>query len=162
MTISKYKRSYLIIIYFILLIFINIKVISIGFVFGNSMYPTLNDQRVVLLLKWNYNINTNDIVMIYDQQLNSNIIKRVVGVAGDHLIINNYKLIVNDQIISNYNGITSIDDIDIIIPDNSIFVVGDNFDQSIDSRELGVYNYQQVLGKVIYNILGDNNNDFKN
>ena len=114
------------------------------------MYPTLYDKQIVLLRKWGYQPRINDVVIIHDNELKTNIIKRIVAIDGDHLIIKDNQLIVNDEIIEGYQGITSLYDLDIYIPNNSIFVIGDNFEESTDSRSLGVFNYHQILGKVIY------------
>lgn len=67
----------------------------------------------------------------------SRILKRIVGIAGDHIEIReNDMLYINEQEMghapkNNYMYI------DIIVPENSVYVIGDNREHSTDSRSFG-------------------------
>jgi signal peptidase I len=98
-----------------------------------------------------------------DSQKNTAIIKRVVGVGGDTVeILENGEVFVN-------NSRFTIFDIDegvnfkretFLIPENEIFVLGDNRPNSQDSRYIGTIPIENVIGKAIYIIFPFEN--FKN
>ena len=82
-------------------------------------------------------------------------IKRVVGVPGDHIVIKDGNVYINDELFEeNYlqPGIITSDGkgncIDIIVPDNSVFVMGDNRSQSTDSRCFGCIPLEKIESKV--------------
>lgn len=80
-------------------------------------------------------------------------IKRVIGVAGDHVLIKDGKVYVNDNKLSEVylNGVeTPItgDYYDIVVPEDCIFVMGDNRGGSTDSRVFGCIPIEKVEGRV--------------
>jgi signal peptidase I len=92
------------------------------------------------------------------------LIKRVIGVAGDKIEIVNKKIFINDKAYKDSYGVfkdsnvlpQSIEPRDnfgpVTVPENSIFVMGDNRDESMDSRYWGFVDLQDVEGKafIIY------------
>jgi len=101
-------------------------------------------------------------------------IKRVIAVGGDRVEIKNKRVYVNgmaldeDYIIHTDNAIlskavTSRDNIGpIIVPRNKFFVMGDNRDQSYDSRFWGFVDMRDIKGKafIIYWSWNKNGNLF--
>lgn len=82
-------------------------------------------------------------------------IKRVIGLPKDHVKIENGKVYVNDKKLKEdylqENVITeSLDGpyTDIIVPENAIFVMGDNRPQSTDSRRFGCIPLEKLESKV--------------
>lgn len=83
-------------------------------------------------------------------------IKRVVGTAGDRLIIDGDEVSINGEILDEYyinpdrylNDIN--DDIDIEIPEGYVFCMGDNRDRSKDSRTFGLIPVNKVEGKATF------------
>lgn len=81
-------------------------------------------------------------------------IKRVIGVAGDHIKIESGKVYLNGQ---ELNEPYLRDEIkteqkvftDIIVPENCVFVMGDNRPQSMDSRSFGCIPLEKVESKVV-------------
>lgn len=137
---------------------------------GASMNPTLNQDDFLITYK-SKNINRGDIIIINTdlkvtpqdlEGLNpisrwrmgktKRIIKRVIAVEGDKLTIEDNKVILNgeelkeDYILENSTpGNIEIDK----IPKDSVFVMGDNRCNSLDSRDqqIGLVNIEDVLGK---------------
>ena len=81
-------------------------------------------------------------------------IKRVIGVAGDHIEIKNNKVYLNGkELKENYlsEETTTISNIfnDFIVPEGYIFAMGDNRNNSIDCREFGCIPLEKVEGTVL-------------
>ena len=81
-------------------------------------------------------------------------IKRVIGVAGDHIKIESGKVYLNGQELNEpylRDGIKTEQKVftDIIVPDNCVFVMGDNRPQSMDSRSFGCIPLEKVESKVV-------------
>ena len=82
-------------------------------------------------------------------------VKRIVAVSGDTVCIKDNKLYVNGRI----SEITSADRIkyagtaekNILLGDGEYFVLGDNYDESVDSRyeEVGIVQEDNIIGKII-------------
>ena len=84
---------------------------------------------------------------------NTAIIKRVVGVGGDTVdILENGEVFVNNSkfTILNIDEGVNFKKERFIIPDNEIFVLGDNRPNSQDSRYIGTIPMSNVIGKAIY------------
>lgn len=81
-------------------------------------------------------------------------IKRVVGFEGDEIIIKNGEIYNNGKLIEfdNISVNRSTEEIKYIVATNSIFVLGDNRGNSIDSRIYGSVNLNQIIGRAEYKI----------
>ena len=104
------------------------------------------------------------VVFIYPKDQSKDFIKRVIGVGGDTIEIKNKKIFINGKEYSDSYGIYSDNTIypatmqprdnfgPVTVPKNSIFVMGDNRDESLDSRFWGFVNLKDVEGKafIIY------------
>ena len=124
-----------------------------GVVKGNSMSPTLKDGQNVIILKSNKNIKRNDIVFIHSDKLDEDIVKRVVAVEDDVLEIKGKDVYVNQKKIDDSYTENHTDEQYVKpmkIPDGCIYVLGDNRDDSTDSRVLGPIDVDDVFAKVIY------------
>ena len=135
-------------------------------VVGPSMSPTLKDEEIVIVNKLIYNL---DDVKRYDLIAYSLIeedgyydIKRVVGMPGEKVTIKDGYVYINDKQLQNspFNekiitaGLASET---ITLGDGEYFVLGDNINNSEDSRYSNVGNISEVeiLGKVSYIIKSD-------
>ncbi|MEL0239290.1 MAG: signal peptidase I [Candidatus Actinomarina sp.] len=88
-----------------------------------------------------------------NNQKNAAIIKRVVGVGGDTVeILENGEVFVNDDkfIILNINEGVNFKRETFLIPENEIFVLGDNRPNSQDSRYIGTIPINNIIGKATY------------
>lgn len=74
-------------------------------------------------------------------------VKRVIGLPGEELEIRNGFLYINGRLKPNYL-FGNIDIKETLIPKNSYFLIGENIDESRDSRSFGVINSDNIVGRV--------------
>ena len=146
----------------IVILFLMIYVISVTQVVGNSMYRTLENGDVLVLNKFKYrftDIKRGDIIS-FKYADTKYLIKRVIGLPGDTISIRDNTLYVNGELyIENYldEGL-KYDDFELsslgydIVPDDMYLVLGDNREDSLDSREIGLISKNEVIGKVFLRI----------
>lgn len=85
-------------------------------------------------------------------------IKRVIGLPGDHIVIKDGKVYRNDEELKEdylREDVTNIQEeeyADVIVPEGTIYVMGDNREQSKDSRSFGCIPYSRVNGYVLCRI----------
>jgi signal peptidase I len=125
---------------------------------GTSMMPGLEDQERIFVNKFVYRwepIERGDIVVFrYPRDTSKSYIKRVIGVAGDRIRIENGKVFVNgealdeDYIPSDYADARSYGEV--VVPANSFFVLGDHRTMSNDSRDFGPVNERYIYGKAVF------------
>ncbi|MDE6729612.1 MAG: signal peptidase I [Oscillospiraceae bacterium] len=121
---------------------------------GTSMMPTMQNDELIICSKRS-NFETGDIVAFY---LNNKILlKRVIGTAGDWVdVTEDGTVYVNNEpidepyLMEKDFGICDIN-LPYQVPDNCIFVMGDNRAVSVDSRSssVGSISDEFVIGKVI-------------
>ena len=86
-------------------------------------------------------------------------IKRVIGVAGDHVVINEDGTVsvngevLNEEYLLEQNTPQSGPYIDVVVPDGCIYVMGDNRKESKDSRFFGCIPIEHVDGYVLCRVL---------
>lgn len=123
----------------------------------SSMNPLLNDNDIVLTFKTN-KLKRGDIIAFYHG--NKILVKRVIGVSGDWVNIeqNGLVYINGEKIEENYvkefiKGDAS-DEYPIQVGEKSVFVLSDERDILTDSRneEIGQIKYADIIGKVIIKI----------
>lgn len=150
-----------------ILIAIIAAVLIITFVFetvsvdGQSMFPTLNHKDRLIVEKVSYYFRepkAGDVVVFkYPADTREKFIKRVVAVAGDKVKIENNRLYVNGKEIDEpyinekiINGFYS----EAVVPENTIFVLGDNRNYSKDSRfpDVGFVSLKLVVGRAALRI----------
>lgn len=83
-------------------------------------------------------------------------IKRVIGLPGDHVQIKNGKVYINEEELEEdylQSGIVTDDAegmfSDIIVPENTVFAMGDNRNSSVDCRAFGCIPLERIEGKVL-------------
>jgi len=170
-------REYLeaIIIALILALFIRTFVVQAFKIPSGSMIPTLLIGDHILVNKFCYGIKNpftgatwiplgkperlDVIVFKYPENPSQDFIKRVIGLPGDRIEIRNKKVYVNGNLLNvksavnmdpnTYPGpIPPRDNFGpVTVPDHSLFVMGDNRDNSHDSRFWGYVDYKALKGK---------------
>ncbi len=137
-------------------LYLKVAVFTVVSVSQTSMNPTLNDGDILVAVKTD-EPRRGDIII-----LNGNdkvLIKRVVGIEGDVLwteggylyretVDENGKKsvekLLEDYVLGKTYGIP----VKIIVPKGCVYVLGDNRQNSVDSRELGAINLNDVVGVV--------------
>jgi signal peptidase I len=101
------------------------------------------------------------VVFIYPEDRSKDFIKRVIGVAGDTIEIRNKKIFLNGLPYEDTHGVYVEDFIIpgtvqprdnmplVTVPKGKIFAMGDNRDQSYDSRFWGFVDLKDVMGKAM-------------
>lgn len=131
--------------------------VMVNQVVGVSMYPTYNDGNLLFSSKIIGEIERGDIVAIHSDALNEDIIKRVIAIPGDKVSYINGILTLNDEIIFEeyinkevINNEYQIDEI--TVSENSYIVMGDNRNNSTDSRHFGLVHNDNIFGKILFKI----------
>ena len=126
-------------------------------IYGTSMVPTLEDGQIVVTVKSSH-FEQGDIVAFY--QGNKLLIKRFIAGPADWVDIDtdgnvsvNGAALDEPYIAEKAYGDTNIE-LPYQVPDNRYFLIGDNRDVSVDSRNtaVGCVSDEQIVGKVIFRI----------
>ncbi len=145
---------------------------------GDSMKTTIYDKDYIFLSRVS-KISRYDIIVFDVPHSKEPYIKRVIGLPGDKVEMVNYKLYINDKLVDEtylnpdpkYTGVekangnlVSFDlegicnikgtdcsvDGETVIPKGYYLVLGDNRNNSIDSRVLGLISEEDVLGEALF------------
>lgn len=122
---------------------------------GRSMVPTFEDGQRVVVLKLFSEIERGDIVIFStEEDPSKDLIKRVVALPGERIQISKGKVRIDgeplgesylqDQDFGLYDA-----GIDEYVPKGEIYVLGDNRDDSHDSRRFGSISEGSLKGKVV-------------
>ena len=132
---------------------------------GNSMMNTLHDQDKLIISNFNYTPQTGDIVVIYIEGQNKPYIKRVIATEGQTVRIDfeKWEVYVDGELLEEdyvwrrdgdmhyaafYNG-------EFTVPEGQVYVMGDNRNDSTDSRVLGCMEEHYIIGRVVLRLFPD-------
>lgn len=110
---------------------------------GPSMQETLHTNDI-LILRRTSKINRYDIVVANHN--GDKLIKRVMGIPGDKVKCVSGIIYVNNEEVSNYGYGTSFDFAQVILGENEYFLIGDNREDSLDSRYFGPVEKSNISG----------------
>ena len=131
-------------------------------VVGDSMYPTLSDGDVLIVSMFNYTPRNGDIIVCQSESygLDTPLVKRVIATEGQTVTVDykSWTVTVDGEVLSeNYvnkepgfmNPSNYLPET-FTVPENHVFVMGDNRNGSTDSRDarIGFIDERYVLGKV--------------
>lgn len=119
---------------------------------GASMEPTLQSGEFVIVNKLAYFFgepNIGDIIVFhFPRDPDQEYIKRVIGLPGDRVEVRNGEVYVNDQILDeDYIAAPPVYNSTLDVPADSLFVLGDNRNNSSDSHNWGPVPLEYVIGK---------------
>ncbi len=141
---------------------------------GDSMNNTLLDKETLIISDFAYTPKRGDIIVFHQTgRVNMPLVKRVIGVGGDTVTVNVNTWVVT---VTDKNGNTvTLDEPYIhleeykshllayqnggvhtfVVPEGSVFVLGDNRNNSMDStdmRNVGYVDEDRILGKVLFRV----------
>ncbi len=148
---DNYKEvvGFVAIVFFV--IFLRLFLVTPAVINGESMQPNLEDGEIVLLFKLNQEIERFDIIV--HQEKNSRLVKRVIGLPGEHVAYIDNKLYIDGEQVAEPFLPSQTEDFKLeelyydIIPEDYYFVLGDNRNFSRDSRTIGLIHHDNVMGK---------------
>jgi signal peptidase I len=135
------------------------------FVRETSMLPTLQEYNFLFLSKQSYTFGeprNGDIIVFHTDLKTASgdekmLIKRVIGLPGDTINIEEGSVSVNGEVLSEpyiLEPYTAGYVKDLVVPEGDLFVMGDNRQNSIDSRDpdVGFVKIDDVYGKAVFRI----------
>ena len=149
-----------VLIFFVVVFTFFVRLIGVD---GMSMYPTLEDHSIMLVSKLGYTPERGDIVVLRKEGFYSNqpIVKRIIATGGDTVDIDpvtgdvsvNGEVLDEPYIAEKIDTLTRMGDLSYpqTIPEGCVFVMGDNRNNSTDSRDsrLGIVDERCILGHVL-------------
>jgi signal peptidase I len=127
---------------------------------GTSMMPTLSDEERIFINQFTYKFGIGDIergdtiVFWYPWDHSKSYIKRVIGLPGDTVRIEDGQVYVNRRLLpepylpEEYRDHSSMERVQ--VPPNEYFVLGDHRSSSNDSRVWGTVDRKLIFGKAVF------------
>jgi signal peptidase I len=120
---------------------------------GSSMNPTLQDGQYLIINNFSYYVDdpqSGDVIVFHHPTSDMNLIKRVIGLPGDQVEIEDGMVTVNGVALDEpyireapryeYNG---------VVPEDEYFVLGDNRNNSSDSHSWSFLPEDNIVGKAM-------------
>lgn len=158
-------ESFVFAVFLVLLVFIFLfRTVCVD---GSSMNPTLSDSERLILTHFSFSPDRGDIIVANSEGLGKTIIKRCIGVGGDHVVIDysDSSVTVNGEVLDEYylgedmellsyfdeTYQTSAYVFEYDVPEGYVFALGDNRNNSRDSRDaaVGFISSDDILGKAV-------------
>ncbi len=122
-------------------------------VYGQSMEPNLSERQRLIIDKFSYHFHPprrNDIVVIDLPGMDEMLVKRIVGLPGETIEIRKGEVFVNGEPLAEpfphdlgYQSLPPV-----VLGPLSYFVLGDNRENSNDSRSFGPVKREYIVGRV--------------
>ena len=123
---------------------------------SNSMVPTLAPGDVVITSRASLaldDVDRGDLVTFDSPQDGERALKRVVGMPGNRVVVKDAVLFVNDRPVDepyvDHELIDASYSETYVVPEHTVFVMGDHRSNSIDSRDHGPVDADDVTGRVL-------------
>lgn len=142
------KKGDIIMAVIIIVLLIMTRFIGIVYISGPSMQPTFYTGDCILVLK-TQDVSRYDIVVV--EWGGKRLIKRAIGMPTEELAMQDGETKINNATLSEpfeyYSGHRSL--LPLKIPDDHLFIMGDNRSNSHDSRAIGPVPMESVYGKML-------------
>ncbi len=131
---------------------------------GSSMYPTLEDGDQLIVEKFSYRFTAPkrfDIIVFNEMETGKkepvHYIKRIIGLPGETIQITDGKIYIDgEELEENYGYYLHQEKMEgydasepVLIGEDEYFVLGDNRNDSLDSRKIGCKKKQDIIGKAV-------------
>jgi signal peptidase I len=122
---------------------------------GRSMVPTFENGERVVVLKVFYDVERGDVVIFSStEDPTKDLIKRVIGLPGEHVRIEGGKVYIDGELLEedylNESRVKhQVTEEDQTLAEGEYYVLGDNRDDSHDSRRFGAVSETKLKGKVV-------------
>ena len=144
-TLNILKEVYPYIIIILVVVLIRTFIVTPVSVDGPSMNETLHNGEILILKKFDKSFDRYDVVVF--KRKDSKLIKRVLALPGEKIKCVSGIIYVNNEEIDDSHAHGKTDDFsEVIVGENEYFVVGDNRENSFDSRFFGPVNKDSILG----------------
>lgn len=150
------KKMWWIVIPILLAFFISRFLFQITFVVGDSMLPHFENGQQLIIAKPTIikNINRFDVVIPNHEGQEHYLIKRVIALPGETIQIIDGIIYINGEVLEENYGSEKIENpgiaiLPITLNENEYFVLGDNRNNSSDSRNIGLITRDEIIGKVV-------------
>jgi signal peptidase I len=123
---------------------------------GQSMEPSFHDGDYVIVNRLAYRngeYKRGDVVVFpYPLDREDDFIKRVIGLPGDRIAIQGGDVYVNGEVIQeDYLAEPTFgNEPEFVVPEGHVYVMGDNRNDSSDSRVWGALSEDEIIGKAIF------------
>lgn len=121
------------------------------------MTPNFEDGELILTEKVSYRFSApkrGDVIVFKAPGANKlDYIKRIIGLPGEHLVIDDGSIYINEKRLSeSYETQVTQSEVNIVVGENQYFVLGDNRSASSDSRVFGPIDRSSIEGRawVVY------------
>lgn len=136
-------------------------------VHGSSMYPTLQNEDQLIVEKVSYRFGKPkrfDIIVFnhYEDDSDTPVhyIKRIIGLPGETVCIQDGKIYINDELLSEDYGYYLDGELmegydascAVSVGEDEYFVLGDNRNDSLDSRKIGCVSRKDIVGKAVFRL----------
>lgn len=134
---------------------------------GSSMYPTLEDGDQLIVEKFSYRFRRPkrfDIIVFNEMEAGKkepvHYIKRIIGLPGETVQIIDGKVYIDGEELEEsygyYSNQEKMEGYDVsepmVIGEDEYFVLGDNRNDSLDSRKIGCKKKQDIIGRAVFRI----------
>lgn len=159
---QKWLHNMIEMVFIFLLVFLLFHfVIGLSFVKGNSMYPTLHNNEIAFYTRIIPKFQRGDILSVR-MPSGEYYVKRVIAVGGDTVDIKDGRVYVDGEALrepyAKGGTKTKVGGVEFpyTVGSGKVFVMGDNREKSMDSRDFGAVIHGQIKGKILLHVRGFN------
>ena len=134
--------------------FFNSYLFQLAFVNGDSMLPTMENRQLLIINKFQpvEEYERGDII-IFDNE-GRKLIKRLIAFPGETVQIVDNNIFINGEKIEDYVDVDmeSYGKLEkpLTLKENEYILLGDNRNNSYDSREIGPVNVEKFVGRIVF------------